>query len=180
MENPDGQEGGGNQRGPRGVPEMDRLPPPAFPPGIRRGTSFRPAERKETAGKDDSAGFPPGAMISPDEPIRRIGEGFPAGAFISPDDPIRSPEGSESPQEEEGGEVTGMGGADPDTYRKVSRPAPGPRDPEEIAAVLEELAAGLRAHGTAALTAPSNLSPFESGLRGYLGGYLVSRRRDSG
>jgi hypothetical protein len=165
----DGTNGGGKSGGRKG-PELDRLPPPAFPPGTRRS-------RTAWAGSGSAAGpedLPEGVLISPDEPIRRIGEGFPEGAFISPDDPI------DTDQEEVEGEVTGIGNYDPEPYRPAGRVGANPRDPEQIASVLEGLARGLRENGSAALAPEAYLSPFESALRGFLGGYLVGGRRRSG
>lgn len=182
MDDRDGRDGQRSVDMPKG-PEMDRLPPPAFPPGVRRVARSAPL-RGDLAGQDQSAesGFPAGALISPDEPIRRIGEGFPDGAFISPDDPIehggeRPAEGAAQTEgaEEDDVEVTGMGTRDPDRYRDLASHSPGPRTPEEVAAALEELAGGLRTQGSAALASPHNASPFDSGLRGFVGGYLVGR-----
>jgi hypothetical protein len=171
MERSDGNEDAGNAGGRRG-PELDRLPPPVFPPGTRR-THARRADAGSTTGGE---GFPDGALISPDEPIRRIGEGFPEGAFISPDDPIDTIRDDG----EEEGEVTGMGSHDPERYHPVGRAGANPRDPEQVASMLEGLARGLRESGSAALGPDPYLSPFESALRGFLGGYLVSRRPRSG
>jgi hypothetical protein len=171
MERSGGNKGAGHAGGKRG-PELDRLPPPVFPPGTRRTHPRRPEVGLATG----TEGFPDGALISPDEPIRRIGEGFPEGALISPDDPINT--GGDD--EEEEGEVTGMGSHDPEAYHSVGRAGANPRDPEQVASVLEGLARGLREKGSAALTPDPYLSPFESGLRGFLGGYLVGRKRRPG
>ncbi len=69
------------------TPELDRLPPPAFPPGNRR-IPTRPWKRKPSGEEDADSFFPEGALISPDDPVRRIGEELPDDALISPDDPI--------------------------------------------------------------------------------------------
>lgn len=159
-------------------PELDRLPPPAFPPGARRAWVPR-ATRERTAG----GGLPAGALISPDEPIRRIGDDFPEGAFISPDEPIVQGGGGEADTPDEGEydaddenvEVTGIGSGGPDRYRADPAGYRGPRDPEEVAGIMEGLAAALRTQGSAALATSPELSPFESALRGFLGGYLVGR-----
>lgn len=175
MERNDGRDDGTPKASPKG-PELDRLPPPAFPPGNRR--AWVPRATRATAG--DDSGLPEGAVIGPDEPVRRIGDEFDEEAFISPDDPIDQAAGgaSGSPgtqgDTDESVEVTGIGSSDPDAYRSVATYA-GPRDPEQVANVLDELANSLREQGTAALTTPPHLSPFESALRGFLGGYMVGR-----
>jgi hypothetical protein len=171
MERSDGDRSAGRS-GERRAPELGRLPPPVFPPGTRR-THTRPSGAGTASG---AQGFPNGALISPDGPIRRIGEGFPEGAFISPDDPIDTG----GADEEVEGEVTGMGTYDPEAYRGVGRAGANPRDPDQMASILEELARGLRGQGSAALAQDAYSSPFESALRGFLGGYLVSRGRRSG
>jgi hypothetical protein len=168
----DGAQGEGKPGGRKG-PELDRLPPPAFPPGTRRIHAPRTASGVASGPE----GFPDGVLISPDEPIRRIGEGFPEGAFISPDDPI---DAGGADEEEVQGEVTGIGSYDPEPYRPAGRIGANPQDPEQVASVLEGLARGLRENGSAALAPDAYLSPFESALRGFLGGYLVGGSRRSG
>ena len=179
MESKDGRDHG-TGKGPARGPELDRLPPPAFPPGTRRG--WVPRATREDAGNDP--GLPAAALLSPHEAVRRIGDEFDEGAFISPDDPIdqtpgeagRSPAGRGS--DDDAVEVTGIGGSDREAYRAEAIYA-GPRDPDQVAGVLEELAGALREQGTAALTTPPHLSPFESALRGFLGGYMVGRGGDA-
>jgi hypothetical protein len=171
MERSDGEKGAGNAGGKRGR-ELDRLPPPVFPPGTRRTHARWPEAGLTTA----TEGFPDGALISPDEPIRRIGEGFAEGASISPDDPI----GTGGDDEEAEGEVTGIGSHHPEAYPPVGQAGANPRDPEQVASMLEGLARGLRKNGSAALAPDAYLSPFESALRGFLGGYLAGRTRRSG
>lgn len=171
MERSDGDRSPG-ESGERKAPELDRLPPPAFPPGTRRTHTHRPGAGIASGGQ----GLPDGALISPEEPIRRIGEGFPEGAFISPDDPIDT--GGEDEVVE--GEVTGMGTYDPEAYRPVGPAGANPGDPDQMASILEELAQGLRGQGSAALAQDAYSSSFESALRGFLGGYLVGRGGGSG
>jgi len=179
MESKDGRKGEITKGSPRG-PELDRLPPPAFPPGDRRAWVPRATR---AAGRDDPD-LSAGALISPEEPIRRIGDTFDEEAFISPDDPFEhagdaAPEqGGGGEADQEAGEVTGIGDPDPEAYRSVAAYA-GPRDPDQVAGALEELARSLREQGTAALTTSPHLSPFESALRGFLGGYMVGRGGDA-
>ncbi len=83
-------------------PELDRLPPPAFPPGSRRRAPGRggpeaadtPVAAEADAGPapvatDDGDGaIPNDAFISPDEPIVRASSRIEEDAFISPDEPF--------------------------------------------------------------------------------------------
>lgn len=161
-------------------PELDRLPPPVFPPGSRRGVRIRraSAERPRGSGADD---FPEDAFISPDEPIReRHGEGVPEDAFISPDEPIVRT-GAPSPPDPDDVQVTGIGDQE---YARGEDRGSGTRrrsqnweevDTDEVARMLEDLAEGLRERGSTALLVTSDMSRFQSMLRGFLAGYLVGR-----
>lgn len=83
------------------APGLDRLPPPAFPPGDRRSDAHRRAVahsvRFMAAGKGGAgteSGSPAGesvpedAFIDPDEPVVRAGTRIAEDAFIDPDEPI--------------------------------------------------------------------------------------------
>ncbi len=159
------------------------LPPPAFPPGMRRRQVRQPAHapaKKESAfispddplpSRDDTLA---GAIISPDEPLVREDR----GAFISPDDPFpdrgipTAPDGDDDAE----GVVTGMGD---DAHL----------DPEELAAggdpyVLDlmnkvsTLAEALKRRGEAGLRSTPNMDRFEATLRAYCVGYLAGRRAE--
>lgn len=168
------------------APELDRLPPPAFPPGSSRRPPA-PARNRSTASVGRGDGFPEGAFISPDEPIRRIDGGFPEGALISPDDPIRSRRsrtgsgpsaashlGMTEDDDDGEVEVTGIGDQNRDYYSSALVPARPDITATQVAAILEQLALMLRKGEHVPLQAESRLSPFESMLRGFISGYLVS------
>lgn len=90
------------------APNVDRLPPPMFPPGSRRRHLRRVVpESSEPPREDEASGIPDDAFILPDEPISRPGGGPSEeatssaadewsreeaegidGAFIHPDTPI--------------------------------------------------------------------------------------------
>ena len=158
-------------------PELDRLPPPAFPPG-ERGTHSRrrlrtPAEGNSPAqsgGREaGDAGVPDEAFISPDEPIERTGSRIAADAFISPDAPLpdRGPEQ---------GVVTGI---DDDPHLDESDwTSPRFTDPHVAELVLQvgRLADALQGHGEAGLRTTADMSRFEATLRAYCVGYLVAQR----
>lgn len=166
-------------------PELDRLPPPVFPPGSRRDVPIRRARTASTQ-KGAESEFPDGAFISPDDPIRarrRHEEGVPDDAFISPDEPIVRSEEPEPPGDEEV-EVTGIGdqeyarGEDPSgskSRRRGRNKAWEEVDTGEVAQMLQELAEGLEERGSTALLVTSEMTRFESMLRGFLAGYLVGR-----
>lgn len=109
----------------------------------------------------DTIDIPAGAFISPDEPVR---DAF-RDALISPDDPIPR-------KEEQGGVVVGMDGSAEHGRDDGSGVQ---LDPEQIAVVLEDMAAGLREHGMPALQATPGTPRFETVLKAYLAGYLSGR-----
>lgn len=160
-------------------PKLDRLPPPAFAPGSRRGAVARPKEEAEAIPSLEEA-LPAGAFISPDEPIRRIPGDVPDDAFISPDEPIRHRDPLPGkPAFRPQGEVMGIGARSSNYYQSVATLATDVRDVGQMAQVLEELAARLKEDGAAALIAEPGISTFEAAVRGYLAGYLT-RTRDEG
>ena len=156
--------------------ELDRLPPPAFPPGTRRAPSARPVRPPQEPGanqepESDSGGFPEGALISPDEPVRRIGDGLPRDALISPDDPIApsAPYSGKTGESAYEVEVTGIGAA-----REALLPLGQEiRDAGRVAEMLEAVARHLREDGPGSLLSTSGTSRLESTVRGLIAGYLL-------
>jgi hypothetical protein len=166
--------------------ELDRLPPPAFPPGSRR-SALRPltpsrtekgraslapdnAERArpDPATEDDTFAS---ALNSSDEPLR----GRPSGPSgdRAPDRAHRSVPSAmaefETGDDAELGVATGMG---------VAPPASGALDVgdavQRAAESLQSLASALREQGPAGLQAGPDASRFEAVLRGFIAGYLAS------
>ena len=168
---------GGNGAGP-GPRELDRLPPPAFPPGrgaqparVRRSAAAR---RTEGEGGEGEGGVPDEAFISPDEPIVRSGTRIAPGAFISPDEPLPARDDDDIDSDE--GMVTGIGD-DPhlgDEDLAFSRYS----DPHVADLVLRvgRLADALRDKGEAGLRTTADMSRFEATLRAYCVGYLAAQR----
>lgn len=155
------------------------LPPPAFPPGMRRTHKRR--SRSSTVDGEVQAGdeFPSDAFISPDDPIERETE-FPDDAFISPDEPITHRDPHEVEREEaedidpEDAVVTGMGG---ETVYDRAASAPALRDDEylELADRLEALAHQIRERGIAALVVRSDTHTFDAVLRSLVAGFMAGR-----
>ncbi len=153
-------------------PELDRLPPPVFPPGSRRtAVRYQAASTMQEGGED--AGVPADAFISPDEPIRRSDEWD--EALISPDDPIVRREPPRAPADGDDVEVTGIGAGErvyPDEVLSAN-----PIDVERLAGRLETLARDLREKGAAALRVPPDADGTDAVLRAFLSGYLEGRNR---
>jgi len=154
-------------------PEMDRLPPPAFPPGYRRSAAARSrvslGEPGEGEPDEEDEELPGGAFISPDEPIRKEARGIPDDAFISPDDPFvpADPEGEEPGEE---GTVTGVGGE-----KSVSRTGSGRDDRpsiHELPYLLDRVAEQINESGAGALRVHHEMGHFEAALKSFLDGYL--------
>lgn len=182
---PDSPPAGSNGRG--HASDLDRLPPPAFPPGVRS------THRRNVRAPDSGAGSSPGltddgvpeeAFISPDEPIVRSGTRMAADAFISPDEPIarRSPlESMELDEEPIDGDglVTGIGD-DPHLFADLAPDLAMVRfdDPAVTDLVLKvgRLADALREKGEAALRTTPDMNRFEATLRAYCVGYLAAQR----
>jgi hypothetical protein len=122
---------------------LDRLPPPAFPPGHRRAWVHRP--RPDSSALQDPGGggsIPPDALYAPDAPIRRM----------------------EDPGE--------MGQAGPGSGDPIRGPAPDSLSPDDVADLLMELAREVRNGRTGRLLWNPAASPLEGAIRGLLSGYL--------
>lgn len=162
-----------------------RLPPPAFPPGMRRHVHRNSggAEAQET--QEEAAD----AFISPDAPLPERGQGGGTsplgGAFISPDEPIperkielaeefQSATSGIDPDDE--GVVVGM---DLDPHLEVEEVVSG-GDPHvmELMEAVGKLSDALRRKGEAGLRAAPGMSRFEATLRSYCVGYLAGRRAE--
>ena len=154
-----------------------RLPPPAFPPGMK-GV----ARRRTPAQSDDLSA----AFISPDEPLPdRVG-GVPDDAFISPDEPIERHAPRTAPR---GPSVAMEADFDMDDVVVTGIGDDPHLDPEELALgfdphVLEvvgavgKLAEALKRKGEAGLRSTPEMSRFEATLRSYCVGYLAGRRAE--
>jgi hypothetical protein len=162
------QNANGAGQGPR---ELDRLPPPAFPPGQRMSGRMRPrAESRRAEGSGE--GVPDDAFISPDEPIVRSGSRIAAGAFISPDEPLPSRDHVDPDQVV----VTGIG--DDPHLGHEELPASQKTDPQvaDLALRVRRLADALEYRGEAGLRTTSDMNRFEATLRAYCVGYLAAQR----
>jgi len=136
-----------------------RLPPPAFPPGSRRHPlSSDESDASEEGGRDGSVGGSLSQAI----------KGF---TFISPDEPFPDRDGAV-----EAGTATGIGD---DPHLAPQELASG-GDPHvrELVVALSKLAEAVRRRGEAGLRVTTDMSRFESTLRGYCVGYLAGRRAD--
>ena len=168
-------QGGNGALGDR--PELDRLPPPAFPPderGAKYSRSLRtplvePGPAQRAGSEAGEPGVPDEAFISPDEPIVREGSRIAPDAFIFPGEPVPDPGPGE-------GVVTGIGN-DSHLDEEDSSP-PRYTDPHVAGLVLQvgRLADALRDHGEGGLRTTSDMSRFEATLRAYCVGYLVAQR----
>jgi hypothetical protein len=149
-----------------------RLPPPAFPPGARRGQVGHDVASSASALGD--------AFISPDDPMPPRSE-VPDDAFISPDEPIVRKRAaaivSIDPEEEVvTGVVTGMGD---DAHLDPGELAAG-GDPHvtDLVETVAKLAEALRRKGEAGLRTGPDMTRFEATLRAYCVGYLAGRRAE--
>ena len=102
---------------------------------------------------------PNDAFILPDEPMVR--DPFRA-AIIYPDEPIRS-------GDDETGVAVGMDGL---TEHEVGSTGAAVLEPEQVAAVLDELAERLRKYGVAGLALGSRALPLDVMLKAYLREYF--------
>ena len=158
-------------------PELDRLPPPAFPPG-ERGAKYRrslrtplgePGPAQSVGSKVGESGVPDEAFISPDEPIVREGSRIAPDAFITPDEPLPDP----GPDE---GVVTGIGN---DPHLDETDPTSPPYTDPHVAGLVNQvgrLADALRDHGEVGLRTTAEMGRFEATLCAYCVGYLVAQR----
>ena len=155
---------------------MDRLPPPAFPPGAR-STHRRNVRLNE--GGEAEAGVPDEAFISPDEPIVRTGTRIASDAFISPDDPITPRDPMDTGEDDMGAEegmVTGIGD---DPHLGPEGLALARYSDEHVAEIVRRvgrLADALRERGEAGLKTTADMSRFEATMRAYCVGYLAAQR----
>ena len=107
------------------------------------------------------------ALISPDEPFVR--DRF-RDALISPDDPIAR-------DNDEGGVVVGMDGS---SEHEAGQFSGIHLEPEQMAAILENVAAGLREHGINGLGPTPETPHFESVLKAHIAGYYSPDYRSTG
>ena len=150
-----------------------RLPPPAFPPGMKG------VARRRAAAADQGLSS---AFISPDEPIERHEPRGSGSGFISPDDPIphRAPRSTPVAVEEDFDMddvvVTGIGD---DPHLDPEELALG-FDPHvlELVGAVGKLAEALKRKGEAGLRTTADMSRFEATLRSYCVGYLAGRRAE--
>ena len=103
----------------------------------------------------DDGDIPEEAFISPDEPLVR--DSF-RDALISPDEPI---------EQDEGGVVVGMDGSA--EHARVGFDVH--LEPDQMAAVLDDVAAGLKEHGLDSLRQAPGTTHFETVLKAYIAGY---------
>ncbi|MBW3534823.1 MAG: hypothetical protein KY453_06320 [Gemmatimonadetes bacterium] len=180
--------------------ELDRLPPPAFPPGSRR-IAPRRSDRAVPA-RENGEGIPSDAFISPDDPFSAA-QDVPEDAFIEPDEPIVRDDGvgreafispdeplpsrtrrptAPDPTDPFDAVVTGI---DDDPHLEEDRRRSGAGatfDDPHVAALVERvgrLADALRERGEAGLRSTPDLSGFEATLRAYCVGWLAARREGS-
>lgn len=152
-------------------PEMDRLPPPAFPPGHRRSSVPRESvSLEESDPESDEVGED--AFISPDEPIRKEARGIPDGAYISPDDPFVTADEERRTEPGEEGTVTGLGEdrAMPSSGRVKSDERP---TIHELPYLLDRVAEQIHDSGEQALRIHHDMGHFEAALKSFLKGYLT-------
>lgn len=144
------------------------LPPPAFPPGARRGQVAR-----DIAGPAADLGE---ALISPDDPIPPRAS-VPEEAFISPDEPIiRTHPPLEDSIDPDDVLVTGIGHnahLDPEELAMAGDPYV-----TDLVEQVVKLAEALRRKGEAGLRTTPEMTRFEATLRAYCVGYLAGRRAE--
>jgi len=163
-------------------PEMDRLPPPFFPPEEPRPEAPSGDASPEGPSPDRSAevgdeGREPeeemavegteDAFISPDEPIETAEDDLSDDAFISPDDPLVPTDRDEE------GMVTSIGDQDPAGPPPPGPPPRGERPTiHELPYLLGTLAERIHDAGERAIQASPERGHFESALCAFLRGYL--------
>ena len=188
------------------APQLDRLPPPFFPPGAGR----RHGRRTQLSPDEGGGGVPQEALILPevdraggegestvdpsyDLPLLDDAEGFSDDVFIDPDAPIVRTEPPHKPDDfeevvrggsggaalAEMGVVTGIG-----DYSHLAEAESLDLEPQayedeavaDLVRVVGRLADALRARGEAGLRASPDMTRFEATLRAYCVGYLARRR----
>jgi hypothetical protein len=132
-----------NGTGSVGDEEFRRLPPPAFPPGHRRGWVHRPKSSRDSTSEEARGEIPDDAFFAPEGPIRRS-----------------------RPDPEAVGEAAATGSAprDPGTSSSPSR--------DEVALLLEGLARELRSQREGRLPFRTGAPALELALRGLISGFL--------
>lgn len=163
-------------------PEMDRLPPPFFPPeeprpeGPSEDVAPEGPSPERSSGGDEEGGEAKEELateavedpfISPGEPITRPEDDLSDDAFISPDDPLVPADRDEE------GMVTSIGDEGP---AGPPPPAPPPRSERptihELPYLLGTLAERIHDTGERAIQASPERGHFESALCAFLRGYL--------
>ena len=169
--------GNGNGKG-GDRPELDRLPPPAFPPGQR--SAHRRNVRLSDAGQaGGEEGVPDDAFISPDDPIVRTGTRIASDAFISPDEPIARRDPLDTGDDDLGadeGMVTGIGDDAHLGRRELALTSYADEHVADIVMKVGRLADALRERGEAGLKTTPDMSRFEATMRAYCVGYLAAQR----
>lgn len=128
-----------------------RLPPPAFPPGVRRPPPDDHGPAKRT---DEAFYYPEGA------------EGDGAVSFIAPDEPIPG-------RYRMHGTATGIGDDPHLSHEEIV--AGGDPNVLELTIAVSKLAEDLKRRGKAGLHASPEMSRFETTLRAYCVGFLAGR-----
>ena len=169
----DGQQPASSRDGVGGTPreggELDRLPPPAFPPGQR--ASHRRSGRRASEGSGSHRGVSIGNASRPQE--ARGEGGVPDDAFISPDEPL-PPRGLAELRPDEV-VVTGIGD---DPHLSPEEMAGSPHEDPHVADLalrVGRLADALRDRGEAGLRTAPGMNRFEATLRAYCVGYLAGQ-----
>ena len=137
-----------------------RLPPPAFPPGVRK--HVHRSSRGTGAKRSESAAD---AFISPDDPMpQRKLHVLDGSSHLTPIDA------------DEEGQVVGM---DLSPHLEEAEAVSG-GDPHviEVMDAVAKLTAALRRRGEAGLRSTPGMSRFEATLRAYCVGYLAGRRAE--
>ena len=155
-----------------------RIPPPAFPPGMRRH-----AYRNSQGAHSDEAPTSSEAYISPDDPLPPRADPI-RSAFISPDDPFPErtldlAEGAHALTPMESGEEGQVVGMDLSPHLDQVEAAPrGDPHVTEVVEAVSKLAEALRRRGEPGLRSTPAMSRFEATLRAYCVGYIAGRRAE--
>jgi len=140
-----------------GGDELNRLPPPAFPP--HQHIQPRRNHRRSAEATDTGGGVPDDAFISPDKPLP------PCGAeHVDTDEVV----------------VTGIGD---DLHLGPEELGPARHEDllvADLALRVGRFADGLRDRGEAALRMTTDMNSFETTLHAYCVGYLAAQRHRGG